>query len=150
MSTSPSPSQTKCTSQSCSSNSSSLPNFSSSPLTYYTDSKLNSVFNAKYTTYYTVIHLPTSIVSSIFNPLVPHAPQTVFVWLILNSLLDSKSPIDLFVMLHLLFGTNYPPSFIPSPQKQLMPTQCHSHHLPYLINNFLSISRHLFTLSFPL
>ena len=99
------------------------------------------------TTYYTVLHLPISIVSSIFNPLVPYAPQTVFVWLILNSLHDSNSPIDLFVMLHLLFGTNYPRSFVSSPQKQLMPTQCHSHHLPYLVNNFLNISRHIFSLS---
>ena len=28
-----------------------------------------------------MLHLPIRIVSSIFNPLVPHAPQTVFVWL---------------------------------------------------------------------
>ena len=54
-----------------------------------------------------------------------------------------------FVMLHLLFGTNYPPPFVPSPQKQLMPTQYHSHNLPYLINNSLSISKHLFTLTLP-
>ena len=82
--------------------------------------------------------------SSIFHPLIPHAPQTVFVWLILNSLLDLNSLIDLFVMLHLLFGTNCPPPFVPSPQKQLMPTQWHFHYLPYLIN---SISRHIFSLS---
>ena len=94
-----------------------------------------------------MLHPPTCIVSSIFNPLVQHAPQTVFVWLILNTLLDSNDPIDRFVMLHLLFGTNYPPHFVPSPQKQLMQTQCHSHHLPCLINNFLSISRHISALS---
>ena len=52
-------------------------------------------------------------------------------------------------MLHFIFGTNYPPPLVSSPQKQLMPAQCHSRHLPYLINNFLSIPRHLFTLSFP-
>ena len=94
-----------------------------------------------------MLHLPTSIISSIFNPLVSHAPQTVSVWAILHSLLDSPSPIDLFVMLRLLFATNYPPPFVPCPQKQLMPTQYHSHHLPYLINNFLSISKHIFSLS---
>ena len=97
-----------------------------------------------------MLHLPTSIVSSIFNPLVPHSPQTVSVWFTLNSFFDSNSPTDVFVMLHLLFETNYqppfipsphsteathanpvpfPPSFIPSPQKQLMPSQYHSHHL---------------------
>ena len=92
--------------------------------------------------------LPNSIISSIFNQLVLHAPQTVSYWLILNSLLDSNSPIDLFVMLHLLFGANYPPPFVPSPQKQFLPTQCHSHHLLYLNNNFLSISRHIFSFSY--
>ena len=55
-----------------------------------------------------------------------------------------------FVMLHLLFGTNDPPPFVPSPHKQLVSTQCHSHHLPYLMSNFLSILIYLFTLSFPL
>ena len=49
-------------------------------------------------------------------------------------------------MLHLLFGTNYPSPFVPSPQKQLMSSQCYSHHVPYLINNFLCISRHIFSL----
>ena len=121
--------------------------------THSTGLKLNNAFNTKLfslpTTYYTVLHLPTSIVSSIFNPLIPHTPQTVSVWLIINSLLNSNSPIDLFVMLHLLFGRNYPPPFVPSPQKQLMPTQYHSHHLPYLINNLShqSISKHIFSLS---
>ena len=91
-----------------------------------------------------MLHLSTSIVSSIFNSLIPHAPQTIFVWLIINSLLDSNSLIDLFVMMHLLFGTNYPPPFVPSPQKQPMPTQCHSHHLPYLINK---TSQDIFSLS---
>ena len=41
--------------------------------------------------------------------------STVFVWLILNLLLDSNLLIDLFIMLHLLFATNYPPPFVPSP-----------------------------------
>ena len=36
---------------------------------------------------------------------------------------------DLFRMLHLLFGTNYSPPFVPFPQKQPVPTQCHFHHL---------------------
>ena len=94
-----------------------------------------------------MLHLPTSIVSSIFNPHVPHAPQTVSVWLTLNSLLDSNSPTDVFVMLHLLFGTNYPSPFVSSPQKQLMRTKRHSHHSSYLINNSLSISKHIFSLS---
>ena len=47
-------------------------------------------------------------------------------------------------MLHFLFGTNYPPLFVHSPQ---MLTQCHSHHFPYLNNIFLSISRHIFSFS---
>ena len=51
-----------------------------------------------------------------------------FVCPIRNLLLDSNSPIDLFVMLYLLFETNYLLPFVPSPQKQLMPTQYHSHH----------------------
>ena len=94
-----------------------------------------------------MIHLPTSIDSTIFNPLVPYAFHTVSAWLILSSLLDSNSPIDLSVMLQLLSGTNYPPPFVPSPQEQLMPTQNHSHHLPYLVNNSVSISKHIFSLS---
>ena len=40
-----------------------------------------------------------------------------------------------------------PTTLDPSPQKQLMPTQYHSHHLPYLINNSLGISKHIFSLS---
>ena len=86
-----------------------------------------------------MLHLSTSIVSSIFNPLVLHASQTVSVWLTLNSLLDSISPTDVFVMLHLLFETNYPLPFVPSPQKQLMPIQYHSHHSLYLISNSLTL-----------
>ena len=40
-----------------------------------------------------------------------------------------------------------PTTLCSSPQKQLMPTQYHSHHLPYLINNSLSISKHIFSLN---
>ena len=74
-------------------------------------------------------------------------------WPILNSLLDSNSLIDLFVMLHLLFGTNYLSPFVPSLQKQLMPTQCLSVPFPTLAlfhQQFLKhLKTHLITLSFP-
>ena len=98
--------------------------------------KLNSSFNTKKnslpTTYYTVLNLSTSNASTIFNLLVPHAPQNVVLWLILNSLLDSNSPAGLFVMLHLLYDTNYSPPFVPSPQKQLTPTQNHIPPLAFI------------------
>ena len=133
------------TSQSRFSNSSSLPNFSSSPL-HWLKIEQRIQYKIIYITH-NLLHSSTpSYLYRLLNiqPTLPTRSVTAFVWLILNPLLDSNSPIDLFVMLHLLFGANYQPPFVPSPQNQLMPTQCHSHHLPYLINHFLSTSRHFF------